>query len=76
MISWLIGHLENAGHKRRELLARRRRSDAEIFERFPLAVVPTYPGDEKLFADSAFTDAWPAEVPRVDYALAEIMDLS
>lgn len=76
VISWLIGHLENAGHKRRALLARRRRSDAEIFERFPLAVVPTYPGDEKLFADSAFADAWPAAVPRVDYALAEIMDLS
>lgn len=76
VISWLIGHLENAGGKRRHLLARRRRSDAEIFERFPLAVVPTYPGDEKLFASSAFADTWPREVPRVDYTLGEIMDLS
>jgi len=74
-ISWLLGHLESTAAKRRRLLARRRRSDAEIFARFPLALVPTYPGDQKLFAGAAFLDAWPDEVPRVDYLLEEIMDL-
>lgn len=76
VLSWTIGHLEDTAAKRRRLQARRKRSDAEIFERFPLAVVPTYPGDEKLFAGEAFAAAWPAGVPRVDLALAEIMDMS
>jgi hypothetical protein len=38
-------------------------------------VVPTYPGDETLFAGAAFAEAWPADVPRADFALADIMDL-
>lgn len=74
-ISWIVGNLDAAAGKRRHLLARRRRSDAEIFERFPLAVVPTYPGDETLFAGSAFADAWPAGVPRQDLSLGDLMDL-
>ncbi len=74
-ISWIVGHLDQAAATRGQLLARRRRSDAEIFERFPLAVVPTYPGDETLFAGAAFAQAWPAGVPRRDLALGEIMDL-
>jgi len=74
-ISFIVGHLGAAAGKRRGLLARRRRGDAEIFARFPLAVVPTYPGDETLFASAAFAEAWPADVPRADLALADIMDL-
>jgi GT2 family glycosyltransferase len=76
VLSWTIGHLEETAAKRRGLQARRQRSDAEIFERFPLAVVPTYPGDEKLFAGEAFAAAWPAGVPRVDRTLEELMDMS
>jgi GT2 family glycosyltransferase len=75
VLSWTIGHLEETAAKRRGLQARRKRSDAEIFERFPLAVVPTYPGDEKLFAGEAFAAAWPAGVPRVDYTLGDLMDM-
>lgn len=74
-ISWIVGHLDKGAGKRRHLLARRRRADAEIFERFPLAVVPTYPGDASLFAGDAFADAWPAGVPRQDLTLGEVMDL-
>lgn len=72
-ISWIVGHLEKGAGKRDILAARRRRADAEIFERFPLAVVPTYPGDETLFSGAAFAAAWPAEVPRADWRLAELM---
>jgi hypothetical protein len=31
--------------------AERRRPDAEIFARFPLRIVPTYPGDERFDSD-------------------------
>ena len=31
--------------------AGRRRPDSEIFARFPLRLVPTYPGDERLDSD-------------------------
>ncbi|HVE66451.1 MAG TPA: hypothetical protein VNC59_07705, partial [Thermoanaerobaculia bacterium] len=37
--------------KRRAVQAARRRSDAEIFAKFPLRLVPTYPGDERLQTD-------------------------
>lgn len=75
MLSWLVGNLAEQAAARHRTQERRRRSDREIFERFPLAVVPTYPGDQALFAGEAFRSAWPVGIPRVDYTLAEIMDL-
>ena len=45
----LLGNLDRAAAKRARVQAMRRRSDAEIFARFPLYVVPTYPGDAALF---------------------------
>lgn len=75
MISWLIGHLADQSAARRDTQKRRCRSDREIFERFPLAVVPTYPGDQRLFAGDAFQETWPTAIPRVDYQLADIMEL-
>ncbi len=69
----LLGHLDASAERRRATQARRRRPDREIFERFPLYAVPTYPGDEKLFASSAFA-AWVGEdVPLVHAALDDII---
>ncbi len=75
-IHWVLGHLDGAAERRAAVQRRRRRSDREIFERFPLYVVPTYPGDEHLFATPGF-EAWlPADLPLVRCELGEIMDLS
>ncbi|MFN2634261.1 MAG: glycosyltransferase family 2 protein [Thermoanaerobaculia bacterium] len=43
---WIHRSSETLAAKRRDVQASRRRSDAEIFARFPLRIVPTYPGDE------------------------------
>jgi GT2 family glycosyltransferase len=75
-IHWVLGHLNDAAERRAAIQRRRRRSDREIFERFPLYVVPTYPGDEHLFATPGF-EAWlPADLPLVRSELGEIMDLA
>jgi hypothetical protein len=74
-ITWLLGHLDRAAAERRRLQARRVRSDREIFERFPLALVPTYPGDERLFASEAFRAWLPEELPLAEHRLDEIMEL-
>ncbi len=74
-VTHLLGHLDRSADRRQAVQARRRRSDREIFERFPLYVVPTYPGDERLFASPAF-EAWlPGELPFVHAELGEIMRL-
>jgi hypothetical protein len=51
----------------------RRRSDAEIFARFPLYVVPTYPGDAALFRSDGFRAWLPADVPVEFSTLEEVM---
>ena len=72
-VTHLLGHLDRSADRRQAVQARRRRSDREIFERFPLYVVPTYPGDERLFASPAF-EAWlPDDLSFVRAGLAEIM---
>jgi len=75
-ITWLLGHLDRAAAERRRLQARRVRSDREIFERFPLALVPTYPGDERLFASDAFRNWLPEDLPLAEHRLDEIMELA
>jgi len=71
--NYLLGHLESAAKKRRRVQARRQRSDREIFERFPLYLVPTYPGDEELFRSPGF-EAWlPEDVPLLRRRLEEVM---
>jgi GT2 family glycosyltransferase len=73
--NYLLGHLESAAEKRRAVQARRQRSDREIFERFPLYLVPTYPGDDDLFGDPGF-EAWlPDDVPLIRRRLDEVMEL-
>jgi hypothetical protein len=50
----------------------RRRSDREIFERFPLHIVPTYPGDESLMRGALFQMLRPP-LPSVERTLSDIM---
>ena len=72
-VTHLLGNLDGAVDRRRRVQARRRRCDREIFERFPLHVVPTYPGDAELFASPGF-DAWlPDDLNLVRAELEEIM---
>ena len=49
--------------------------DRELLRRFPLWVVPTYPGDEQLFATAGFRSWLPADPPLVEASLAEVMEL-
>lgn len=74
-LSWLLDHVDRAAEKRAAVQARRSRPDGEIFERFPLYVVPTYPGDEELFASDGFRAWWPDGVPAVRASLAEVMEI-
>ncbi|HYH44583.1 MAG TPA: glycosyltransferase family 2 protein [Thermoanaerobaculia bacterium] len=74
-LSYLLRHLDTAAERRAWAQRRRRRSDREIFERFPLYLVPTYPGDEALFASPGFQAWLPPDLPLVRCRLAEVMDL-
>lgn len=71
--TWLLRHLDGAAERRARTQARRRRSDREIFARFPLYLVPTYPGDEALFASPGFQAWLPADLPLVRQRLDEVM---
>ena len=48
---WIHRHHASLAEKRRAVQARRRRGDSEIFAKFPLRIVPTYPGDERFDSD-------------------------
>jgi GT2 family glycosyltransferase len=48
---WLDRHQETLAAKRRLIQSARKRPDSEIFARFPLRLVPTYPGDERFDSD-------------------------
>lgn len=50
-LSWIHRHHAALAAKRRAVQAGRLRSDAEIFAKFPLRIVPTYPGDERLASE-------------------------
>ncbi len=50
-LSWIHAHHAALAEKRRAVQAARRRPDAEIFAKFPLRIVPTYPGDERFGSD-------------------------
>lgn len=74
-LSYLLGHLDAAAEGRARVQARRKRSDREIFERFPVYLVPTYPGDEALFAGEGFAAWYPKELPTVRATLREVMEM-
>ncbi len=58
---WIRRHQTELAEKRARIQAARRRPDREIFSRFPLRLVPTYPGDERF--DSDFFRAFLAGAP-------------
>jgi GT2 family glycosyltransferase len=47
-LAWIHRHHAALAEKRRAVQASRRRADDDIFARFPLRLVPTYPGDDRL----------------------------
>jgi GT2 family glycosyltransferase len=74
VLSWLLGNLDRAAACREAVQKRRTRSDREIFERFPLYLVPTYPGDHTLFASPGFQACLPEDLPLVRGTLEEVME--
>lgn len=75
VLHYLLGHLAAAADARRAIQKRRARSDRDIFQRFPLALVPTYPGDARLFADPGFAAWIPADLPLRRAELADLMEM-
>lgn len=71
----LLSRLEASSKKRQEVQRNRRRSDREIFDRFGLYVVPTYPGDADLFSSPGFESWLPDKVPFRRALLEEVMEL-
>ena len=69
---WIVRNQQRLIDKREAVQKRRRRSDREIFERFPLHVVPTYPGDEALMSGALFRLLRPA-VASTDRKLGDII---
>jgi GT2 family glycosyltransferase len=74
-LHWLVGHLDGAAEARTAVQRRRKRPDREIFERFPVYLVPTYPGDQALFASPGFQAWFPEDLPVVRATLGEIMEM-
>lgn len=75
-VSSIIHRLDSAAERRRVIQARRRRPDREIFERFPLYLVPTYPGDEELFESAGFESMWPEGLRLVRRNLKQVMEVA
>jgi GT2 family glycosyltransferase len=73
-MEWLFQHSEQIMSKRRSVQERRRRDDAEIFDRFPLHYVPTYAGDSELMRSSLFRLLQPPVRSR-EATLEEVMRL-
>jgi hypothetical protein len=71
--AWVLRHLDAAAAKRRAVQARRKVPDREILARFPPYLVPTYPGDEALFASPGFRSWLPGELPLIESTLGEVM---
>ena len=68
---WIHRHREDLAARRAAVQAGRRRSDAEIFAKFPLRIVPTYPGDAQF--DGAYFRTLLGRSPElVRSSLAEI----
>jgi GT2 family glycosyltransferase len=69
---WIGAHDERIAAKRAAVQKLRRRADREIFERFPLQIVPTYPGDEALMRGALFNLLRPS-LPSIERTLSDIM---
>jgi GT2 family glycosyltransferase len=71
-LDWVLQNEQRLAQKRHDVQQRRKRPDREIFERFPLHFVPTYPGDEALMRSALFRLLRPA-LPSVERKLSDIM---
>ena len=71
-LDWIMANEARLAQKRHEVQRRRKRPDREIFERFPLQIVPTYPGDETLMHGALFRLLQP-ELPAVERKLSDII---
>jgi GT2 family glycosyltransferase len=69
---WIVKNDARLAQKRRAVQERRKRSDREIFERFPLQFVATYPGDDQLMDSALFRLLRPA-LPFEEKKIEEIM---
>ena len=69
---WIMRNETRLAEKRERVQAMRKRSDREIFERFPLHIVPTYPGDDALTSSALFR-VLRGDLPAVERRLDEIM---
>jgi GT2 family glycosyltransferase len=71
---WFFRNSDKLMKKREDVQRRRRRTDAEIFARFPIHYVPTYDGDGELMSSALFRMLRPA-VPSVDQNIEDVMRL-
>lgn len=65
--------LDTAAAGREAARRRRTRPDRELCERFPLHLIPTYLGDEALFASAGFRSLLPASPELVRLGLDEVI---
>jgi hypothetical protein len=72
-ISSLLDHLDRAAEKRSAVQAARQRTDRDYFARFPVYLVPTYPGDTTLFASQGFRSWLPSDLPLIEKRLGEVI---
>ena len=70
-LEWIFANDARIAAKRAAVQSMRKRPDAEIFARFPLHVVATYPGDDELTASALFRELLPEGI--VEKTLTEIM---
>ncbi|HEX7833066.1 MAG TPA: glycosyltransferase family 2 protein [Thermoanaerobaculia bacterium] len=71
-LDWIVRNEAKLAKKRHDVQRRRKRADREIFERFPIHIVPTYPGDDALMKSALFRMLMP-ELPSVEKELTEIL---
>jgi GT2 family glycosyltransferase len=71
-LDWIMANEARLAQKRHRVQSLRKRPDREIFERFPLHFVPTYPGDETLMKSALFRLLKP-ELPSADRTLGDII---
>ena len=69
---WILRNEAKLTEKRERVQAMRKRTDREIFERFPLLVVPTYPGDDALMSTQLFR-ILRGGLPSVERTLSDII---
>jgi GT2 family glycosyltransferase len=69
---WVLANESSIMNKRAVVQARRKRADEEIFQRFPLHFVATYPGDESLMSSPLFRLLRPP-IKSVDRKLGDII---